>query len=196
MAKAPAGGGRKDASKKQSSGNGRPQTAEAAPAVPAMSGAVAGGAPAAAVQAAAVAGPADLSAVIGQVVALMMASPAYEFTFLADLKWMILPALSLRQFRVYRDDKQQIVAFAAWAFLSEEVERRLNSGNPRLAPKDWKSGDRLWLVNLLAPMGHGPAVLEDLRNGALAAYRINFHRHTPGGMVAEAVAGRNAPAAA
>jgi cytolysin-activating lysine-acyltransferase len=57
--------------------------------------------------------------------------------------------------RLFADDRA--VAFAAWAALSAEAETRLQKPNPRLAPVDWKSGDRLWLVNLFAPFGHGEA---------------------------------------
>jgi hemolysin-activating ACP:hemolysin acyltransferase len=46
---------------------------------------------------------------------------------------------------------------AAWADLSEAVEARLPEANPRLAPIEWKSGDRLWLINLFAPFGHTKA---------------------------------------
>jgi hypothetical protein len=43
---------------------------------------------------------------------------------------------------------------AFWAALSAEAETRPQELNPRLAPIDWKSGDRLWLVNLFAPFGN------------------------------------------
>jgi hypothetical protein len=38
-----------------------------------------------------------------------------------------------------------------WVFVDDEVEARLVSGNARLRPQDWKSGDRLWIVEAVAP---------------------------------------------
>jgi cytolysin-activating lysine-acyltransferase len=78
---------------------------------------------------------------------------------------MVLPPIMLGQFRVFFADGRA-VAFAAWASLSAEAEARLQEPNPRLAPIDWKSGDRLWLVNLFAPFGHGEAALKELRETA------------------------------
>jgi cytolysin-activating lysine-acyltransferase len=125
----------------------------------------------------------DVTSIIGQIVILMMRSHTHKFTPMADLEWMVLPAIALRQFRLYRDSEQRIVAFAAWAFLSEEIEQRLKStAQPRLAPKDWKSGDRAWLLDVIGPPGYGPAILEDLRNGMLSRHRIHFHRTTPDGV--------------
>jgi hemolysin-activating ACP:hemolysin acyltransferase len=80
----------------------------------------------------------------------MLQMPAFRHVFLADLEWMVLPPILLNQFRLLRDGNR-IVAFAAWASLSEEAEARLQQPNPRLSPAEWKSGDRLWLVHLFAP---------------------------------------------
>jgi len=43
-----------------------------------------------------------------------------------------------------------------WATVSEEVERSLSAGTTKLRPQDWKSGDRLWMVEdrLLGRGGH------------------------------------------
>jgi cytolysin-activating lysine-acyltransferase len=117
--------------------------------------------------------PAD--AVLGQVVWLMLQMPAFRHVFLADLEWMVLPPILLNQFRLLRDGNR-IVAFAAWASLSEEAEARLQQPNPRLSPAEWKSGDRLWLVHLFAPFGHTKAALEDVRTTALAGKRFSLHQ--------------------
>src|SRR6516225_1359244 len=77
-------------------------------------------------------------AVLGQVVWLMMNMPQYRHVFLADLEWMVLPPILLKQYRLFRAG-DHVVAFAAWAYLSEEAEARLQGPNPRLAPAEWKS---------------------------------------------------------
>jgi hemolysin-activating ACP:hemolysin acyltransferase len=47
-------------------------------------------------------------------------------------------------------------AFVSWAYLSEEAETRFLRGD-RLTTQDWMSGDRLWLMDLVAPYGQGSA---------------------------------------
>lgn len=114
-------------------------------------------------------------AVIGQVVWLMMQTPIFRHLFLADLEWMVMPPILLSQFRLFRIENR-VVAFAAWAHLSEVVEARLQEANPRLAPAEWKSGDRLWLIHLLAPFGHTEAALADLEKTSLAGKSFKMHR--------------------
>ena len=136
--------------------------------------------------------PAD--AVFGQVVWLMMNMPQYRHVFLTDLEWMVLPPIKLNQYRLFRAGNH-IVAFAAWAFLSEAAEARLQEPNPRLAPADWKSGDRLWLIDLHAPFGQQELVLKELRETAFKGKNFKMHRWTPQGrQIVEIVAEGNSPA--
>jgi cytolysin-activating lysine-acyltransferase len=122
----------------------------------------------------------SLDAVIGHVVWLMMQTRAYRHVFLADLEWMVMPPLLLNQYHLFRD-KNRIVAFAAWAYLSEEAEARLQGGNPRLTPADWKGGDRLWLIHLFDPFNGSTwrqeAALAELQEKtALRGKSFKFHR--------------------
>lgn len=47
--------------------------------------------------------------------------------------------------------------FALWAMLGQEAEQKLNAmvmggkGPVKLRPDEWRSGYRLWLINLIAP---------------------------------------------
>jgi cytolysin-activating lysine-acyltransferase len=100
--------------------------------------------------------------ILGTIVSLLMGSPAHRFFFLADLDWMIAPALAAKQFRIFHAGKLPI-GFAAWATVSEEVEKEMLAGTQRLRPADWKSGDRLWLIDLVAPVAASkPKVIEGL----------------------------------
>jgi RTX toxin acyltransferase family len=47
--------------------------------------------------------------------------------------------------------------------LDAEVETRLAAGTTRLRPQDWKSGDRLWVVEVIAPFGGAGAMVQDLK---------------------------------
>lgn len=112
---------------------------------------------------------------LGHAVWLMMNMPNYRHVFLSDLEWMVMPAILLNQFRLFNADNK-VVAFAAWAYLSEDAEKRLQEPNPRLAPADWKSGDRLWLIDVFAPFGHAELALKELRETALKGKSFKMHR--------------------
>jgi cytolysin-activating lysine-acyltransferase len=57
------------------------------------------------------------------------------------------------------------VAFASWAYLTEEAEGRLLNGARKLSPVDWKAGDRLWMIDLICPFGGAEKIVEELANG-------------------------------
>jgi cytolysin-activating lysine-acyltransferase len=88
--------------------------------------------------------------VVGEIVGLLTQSGAHRHPFLADLEWLVGPPLALRQFRIFRDDKKPL-AVALWASVSDEVEKELIAGRTRLKPNEWKSGESLWLIDLIAP---------------------------------------------
>jgi len=92
----------------------------------------------------------------------MMHSPMHRHLFLTDLEWLLLPPLLLKQFRVYRRDKVPF-AYVSWALLTAEVEDHFRNGVRRLKPGDWNAGDRLWLIDFIAPFGGADAVVKDLR---------------------------------
>jgi len=100
-------------------------------------------------------------ALIGQVAWLMMNSRAHRHLFMSDLEWLVVPPVSLRQMRLWRKDGRPVI-YASWAEVSEEVEKRILSGVVKLAPQDWKSGDRLWLIDVVAPWGGAAQAVKEL----------------------------------
>ena len=63
---------------------------------------------------------------------------------------------------------------AFWGNVSEEVEDRLKSGNAKLKPQDWKSGDKLWCIEVIAPFGGHEAMLKDLKANVFAKREISY----------------------
>jgi len=51
-----------------------------------------------------------------------------------------------------------------WGFVDAEVEARLTAGNAKLRPQDWKSGDKLWVIDTIAPFGGVDAMVKDLKD--------------------------------
>jgi hemolysin-activating ACP:hemolysin acyltransferase len=110
-----------------------------------------------------------VSASIGDIVTILSRSPAHKYYSLADIEWMVLPAVLSGQFHVVEATDEQRgfrapVAFVAWAFVSDEVDRRLTEpaagSRVLLRPEEWKSGEVAWLI---FAVGSGDGVNEGLR---------------------------------
>lgn len=106
-----------------------------------------------------------MTRLLGQIVTLLGQSPGHRHVFVADLEWLVLPALIARQARVWRRQTENgsvPVIYASWALVDAEVEARLRQGQTRLKPTEWRSGDRAWLIDLVAPFGGSDAALTEL----------------------------------
>lgn len=80
-----------------------------------------------------------------------------KYTFFADIDWRFLPPLVLDQCRLYSREGMPW-AFVTWARVSDAVDARLRSGTPVIAPHEWQSGERLWLVDVVAPFGDAAGI--------------------------------------
>jgi len=107
---------------------------------------------------------------LASAIALMTVSAPHRHLFISDLEWALLPPIALRQCRVFVKDGRP-VGFASWAFVSDEVDARLRTGQTKLKPAEWKSGDRCWLIDLIAPFGGAPEFVKTLTNGVLKEHR-------------------------
>lgn len=114
-----------------------------------------------------------MATLLGEVVWLLTQSPTHRHLFLADLEWAVMPALMLRQVHLFRS-KGRVVGVALWASVSDEVDARLSSGVTRLAPLEWKSGDTLWLVDIIAPFGGTERILEELGRSVLDGEKVKY----------------------
>lgn len=109
---------------------------------------------------------------LGPVSWLMMNSPASRHAFLADLEWRVMPPLVLDQAKLYMKDEMP-TAFATWAYLSDAVIERYAQPPFHLAPADWKSGDKIFLIDVIAPYGGATDVIADLKSTVLAGKTIH-----------------------
>lgn len=55
------------------------------------------------------------------------------------------------------------ISFVSWAFLDEAAEKRLFDNGGKLRPEDWNSGDRLWIIDIVAPFGGVENMLRDIQ---------------------------------
>lgn len=110
-----------------------------------------------------------VSHALGEITWLMTQSAAHKHLLLSDLEWAVMPAILLEQFRIYyapvptrggpgkagAEGAKQPAACAIWARVSPEVEARLTQAGPRarLTLQDWRSGDKPYLIEVIAPFG-------------------------------------------
>jgi cytolysin-activating lysine-acyltransferase len=96
--------------------------------------------------------PKTVSQVLGEITWLMTQSPRHKAIALADLEWLVMPAILLRQFRLFYKGEQP-VGVALWALADDLVAKRIDAGDSRLTAVEWKSGTNLRIVELVAPFG-------------------------------------------
>lgn len=90
--------------------------------------------------------------VLGEITWLMTQSPRHKTIQLADLEWMVMAPVLLKQFRIFYKG-EQAVGVAFWALADEMVAKRIDAGDKRLAAAEWKSGTIKRIVDIVAPFG-------------------------------------------
>ncbi|WP_119309738.1 toxin-activating lysine-acyltransferase [Cohaesibacter haloalkalitolerans] len=109
---------------------------------------------------------ATIHASIGEAVMLLARDPKWRYASLADIEWLIAPAIFANQFmtlrgKVKNGDGEETgatipIGLALWAKVSKEVDTKLKAQKEsgaqfKLAPQDWTSGDIPWLVLISGP---------------------------------------------
>jgi cytolysin-activating lysine-acyltransferase len=97
--------------------------------------------------------------VLGEITWLMTQSPRHKAVWIGDLEWLLMPAILLRQFRIFYSGEQP-VGVALWALADELVAKRIDAGDKRLAAVEWKSGSIMRIIDVIAPFG-GEAEMRD-----------------------------------
>ncbi len=110
---------------------------------------------------------------LGHILWLYSHSPFHKYVFVSDFEWLVLPPLVQQQYKLYMKNEAPI-AYASWAFVSEEVEKRLLAGQTKLSPQDWKSGDRLWLIDLISPFGGTKDIVKDIRENVFPNQTVHY----------------------
>ena len=106
-----------------------------------------------------------LCAQIGYVTALMARSQSHARLDFSVIRTLVTPAIRHRQLKVYFDEDGTPVGYVIWVRVAADVEARFLSGAPTaLHESEWNEGNRLWVIDLLAPLGHVRYILRDLRD--------------------------------
>jgi hemolysin-activating ACP:hemolysin acyltransferase len=99
------------------------------------------------------------------------------------------PAVRLNQIAFLFNSKGSPVAFATWAFVTDEVAQLLQT-NPdyRLDLSEWNEGDQLWLVDFVAPFGDARNLIRKIRVACLpGSWRVRGIRRYAAGKMSRVV---------
>lgn len=110
--------------------------------------------------------------ILGPAMWLYARDPMKKFMFLGDIDWAVLPPIILDQCRLYTKAGLPY-AFITWAYVNEVVAQRLSSSQPKIAPHEWKCGDDIWLIDVVAPFGHLEETLKELRETVFAGKTVH-----------------------
>jgi cytolysin-activating lysine-acyltransferase len=150
--------------------------------------------------------PRTVAEALGQTVWLLSQSALHKELRIKDLEWSFMPAVLHEQFRIFRFGKlpglenlspaqlgaqgltkegleQLPLGIAIWAKLSDAAEAKLERGE-HLTMEEWRSGDRVWLVELIAPFSTpenklSEIMLMDLMQGPFKDTAFHLHRTDP-----------------
>ena len=132
----------------------------------------------------------EMTDLLGQIIVLMGQSASHRHLFLSDLEWLVMPAIGRRQMRLWRRDTERgpiPAIYASWAFVSPEVDQRFASGRLRLTPAEWTSGEMMWLIDLVAPMGGADAAIKEMTGRCSRAGLSRHCRPPPAGCFGQRV---------
>ena len=93
-----------------------------------------------------------VAGVLGEITWLATQSPRHKALFIYDLEWLVMPAIILKQFKMfYKGDRP--VGCILWGKVSDDVAARLEQPNFRLKPQEWRSGPHIKIIDIIAPFG-------------------------------------------
>ncbi|WP_422463662.1 MULTISPECIES: toxin-activating lysine-acyltransferase [unclassified Endozoicomonas] len=131
--------------------------------------------------------------VLGSITWLWMHSKAHQNLPLNTLPRLLLPVLKTQQF-VLGVDAGKPVFFLSWALFDEAAEQRYINQNPvRMPAEDWLCGERLWILDVVAPFSELKRHSQFMSKTLLGnhCWRHLYHNHERSGMLIKEFRGRN-----
>ncbi len=124
---------------------------------------------------------------------LWMHSAFHRDIPLSALASMLLPALKTQQF-ILAIEAGRPVFYLSWATFDTAAESRYLARHPVFMPEaDWRCGDRMWILDWVAPFGHTHRLKRLLERELFANrwMRFLYHRGDTRGMKIKTFHGRS-----
>lgn len=105
----------------------------------------------------------ELSANFGSALRVLLGTERKLFK-LASISIQLVASIKMNQIFVLYNERGAPVAYAVWAFLSDEVSTEMAANESRLLHcSEWNEGLNLWLMDFVAPFGHARELAAKLR---------------------------------
>jgi cytolysin-activating lysine-acyltransferase len=135
-----------------------------------------------------VAAQAKLQQTFGKIALALLTVLRYRYLAISDLQYLVLDLLFRDRIALAQPtnaagvvDERDMVGFAIWANVSEEVDAKIREQITagvipvRLKPEDWASGPINWLLDVVAPAAMlATAVLANLRQVICVFIRVHL----------------------
>jgi len=119
------------------------------------------------------------ASVLGEIVWLLSYSKLHRDWPIGSIQQWVLPAIYHGMFRLYRQNGKPH-GYVSFALLSKEVEEAYVLNTSTLRPEDWKSGERGWIIDFVAPFGGAGKIAYDLKYNFLKDRVGRYLRVRPG----------------
>lgn len=115
-----------------------------------------------------------MAAAFGEIVSVLMRSPAYRNATLAQIERLVVPAVLSGQFSLAEAQSKESgftapVGVVLWASVNGETEAVLSTAPDaylQLTPQHWRSGDLIWLIDAVGDGRVIGAMLKHLHQSA------------------------------
>lgn len=121
---------------------------------------------------------------VGAATWLWMHSAVHGPLPVASLATLLLPPIKRGQFLLVYEAGRP-VGYLAWAMFSEDAERRyLHQPSHTLPAEAWSSGDRIWIMDAVAPFGHTHSMRSFITHRLFfdRCFRTLYHRGAEKGL--------------
>jgi hemolysin-activating ACP:hemolysin acyltransferase len=124
-----------------------------------------------------------------RVLSVLLRSPHYKHYALSDLEWLVVPPLRTGQCAILHAEKSGLpiaTAVALWASVSPEVDIRLSreaAAPLRLRPDEWRSGEILWLIDLIGTQDNCAQLLQQLQRDPFNGRDVKIRQRGTDGSV-------------
>lgn len=125
--------------------------------------------------------PQKFHLLLGEVTSLLMVSKVHRKFQVRDIADIIMPALNLNQFKIYRNKNKQPIGLVTWARFSDAVEKEYLSGKVVLSESELQSGNQIYITDFIAPFGHTKKIIDDMLKTTFIKDEVNAIRFTEQG---------------
>lgn len=105
----------------------------------------------------------DILRVFGEIAFLSFYSDLYGEWSARSIAKSFEPPVYLKQFTVYRA-KNVPRGIVTWAMLDKKTEKKHILGKGLDEFDEWRSGNQLWIMDIMAPWGHGGEIIENIKS--------------------------------